>query len=59
MYLSGAILFAGVPAFNRILVTVEYMRPPKLLALLQAHNNARYRESDGVGHRFGKPYSLA
>jgi len=35
------------------------MRPPKLLALLQAHDIARYRESDGVGKCFGKSCSLA
>ena len=38
---------------------VAYMRPPKLLASLQAHDITRYRESDGVGHRFGKTCSLA
>ena len=35
--------------------TIAYMRPPKLLALLQAHDIARYRDSDRVGHSFGKP----
>ena len=44
---------------NRIPGTVAYMRPPKLLASLQAHNIARYRDSDRVGHSFGKPCSLA
>jgi len=44
---------------NRIWVTIAYIWPPKLLASLQAHNIARFCESDRVGHRFGNPWSLA
>ena len=43
----------------RIPGTVAYMWPPKLLASLQAHDIARYRDSGRVGHSFGKPCSLA
>ena len=50
---------SGKLVVNRIPGTVAYMRPPKLLASLQAHDIARYRDSDRVGHSFGKPCSLA
>ena len=47
-----------VYAINRIPGTVAYATT-KLLASLRAHNIAWYGDSDRVGHRFGKPCSLA